>query len=304
MTPTRNATPIAPDRLRAHPAWRSYLATAIRLDRIARQEGQATLRDRLLEAASRFETLLLRATGRTFCQIAIAASADRAALVTAIGRIDRRVGWRGKAKISQQPGTSSMTQDIESSPRFGTDLASSAVVSSAAAGTAGCRLDAAATWDRACDAVRHGADPRDVARALRCGGFDDAFWRDLRCVATDGAAAGWQVATAPGTVLRAALAMADGDVWWTGPGDSPIHISASSLLALVDSHHALQQAVERLIPAADAHATDADALVEEVADDPNATLDERDARRRHADDVQADIGFARLALRQAEAVRS
>jgi hypothetical protein len=77
------------DALRTHPAWRTYLAISVRLGRIAVQDGQRTLRDRLLDDAFRFEELLLRATGQTFCQITTAANADRVALTNAIRRTYR-----------------------------------------------------------------------------------------------------------------------------------------------------------------------------------------------------------------------
>jgi hypothetical protein len=103
-------------------------------------------------------------------------------------------------------------------------------------------------------------------------------------------------------VLRAALVLADDDCWWTGPGDCPVHVSASSVLALVESQRELVEAVGRLIPAADAHATDADALADEVADDPAATADERQARRLHAAATAADIAFALKTLEHAKGV--
>ncbi len=76
------------DQLRTHPAWRTYLAISVRLGRIAVQNGQRTLRDRMLDDACRFEEVLLRATGQTFCQIT-AANADRIALTNAIRRTYR-----------------------------------------------------------------------------------------------------------------------------------------------------------------------------------------------------------------------
>lgn len=132
------------------------------------------------------------------------------------------------------------------------------------------RINAGATWEHACTAVATGA-----------------------------AVAGWQAATAPATVLRAALAVANDDGWWTGPGDHPVHVSASSLLAVVKCHQALIEAVERLLPAADAHATDAMIL----ADDPDASTDEQQARRRHATETDLDIGFARSTLQHAKGMR-
>ena len=164
------------------------------------------------------------------------------------------------------------------------------------------RIDATATWNAACAAVRHGADAPEVARALMRAVPDDADWRRLWQTATSCGAAGWQPATAPGTVLRAALVLADDDAWWTGPGDCPVHVSASSVLALVASQRALIEAVGRLIPAAEAHATNADALAEEVAEDPAASADERRERHLHAAATAADIAFALNALEQATGV--
>lgn len=79
----------ARDKLRTHPAWRTYLAISVRLGRIAVQDGQRALRDRLLDDAFRFEGVLLRATGRTFCEIAAAANTDRTALMDTIRRTYR-----------------------------------------------------------------------------------------------------------------------------------------------------------------------------------------------------------------------
>jgi len=163
-------------------------------------------------------------------------------------------------------------------------------------------IDATATWHAACAAVRHGADARTVALALMRAVPDDGDWHELWQTATSCGANGWQAATAPGTVLRAALVLADDDCWWTGPGDCPVHVSASSVLALVESQRELVEAVGRLIPAADAHATDADALADEVADDPAATADERQARRLHAAATAADIAFALKTLEHAKGV--
>jgi hypothetical protein len=87
------------------------------------------------------------------------------------------------------------------------------------------------------------------------------------------------------------------------PGERPAHVAAASLLALMESRQALIQAVERLIPAADAHATDAMALADEVADDPDVTADEKHERRRHATETDLDIGFARSTLQQAKGMR-
>jgi hypothetical protein len=70
--------------------------------------------------------------------------------------------------------------------------------------------------------------------------------------------------------------------------------------ALVLNHHSSRRAVERLLPATEAHATDAETLADEVADDQNATADERRSRRTHADQVQADITFAIGALARAK----
>ena len=82
-----------------------------------------------------------------------------------------------------------------------------------------------------------------------------------------------------------------------------MHISASSLLALTESHQALIQAVERLLPAADAHATDAMTLADEVADDPDASADEQQARRQHATETDLDIGFAHSTLQHTKGMR-
>ena len=88
---TEPRTPLATtaDRLRGHPAWRTYLAISVRLGRITVQEGQRQLRNRLLDNAFRFEGVLLRATGLTFCQITAAANADGTALMNAIRRTYR-----------------------------------------------------------------------------------------------------------------------------------------------------------------------------------------------------------------------
>ena len=160
-------------------------------------------------------------------------------------------------------------------------------------------IDATATWNRACETVRRGANPREVARTLLRTVGADAGWRDLRETATSCGGECWQDATAPGTVLRAALAVENDDRWWTGPADGPLHVSASSLLALVQSHRALMQAAGRLVMAADAHATDAKALADEAANDPAATADEKQARRQHAAETKADIAFALHALHHA-----
>ena len=164
-------------------------------------------------------------------------------------------------------------------------------------------VNAGKTWGHACDAVARGTDPREVAAFLSREVTNDDDWRNLRQVATGCAAAGWQAATAPGTVLRAALAAECGDGWWTGPADSPVHIAASSLLALVENHQALMQALRRLIPAAEAHATDAGALADEVADDPDAMADEKQGRRLHATETAADITFALHTLKHAKGLR-
>ena len=163
----------------------------------------------------------------------------------------------------------------------------------------GRRINAGETWDRACAAVTNGTDPREVASLLSREVANDDDWRNLLHAATD-SATGWQAATAPGTVLRAALAVENDDGWWTGPADSPVHVSASSLLALTESHRALMQAVGRLIPAADAHATDAMTLADEVADDPDASADEKQERRLHATETELDIGFAHSTLQHAK----
>lgn len=162
-----------------------------------------------------------------------------------------------------------------------------------------CSVNVGATWDRACAAVASGTDAHQVANFLNREVTNDDDWRNLLHAATD-SAAGWQAATAPSTVLRAALAVANDDGWWTGPGDSPVHVAASSLLALAESHRALIQAVERLIPAVDAHATDTMILADEVADDPDATAEEKQARRQHATETELDIGFAHSTLQHAK----
>lgn len=73
--------------------------------------------------------------------------------------------------------------------------------------------------------------------------------------------------------------------------------------ALVLSGLVLRRAVERLLPSAEAHATDAEMLADEAGADPQATADERRGRRRHADDVQADITFALEALAMVQGVK-
>lgn len=161
------------------------------------------------------------------------------------------------------------------------------------------RINAGATWEHACTAVASGADPREVTSLLSREVTNDNDWRDLLRSATD-SAAGWQAVTAPGTLLRAALALETDDGWWTGPGDSPVHVSASSLLALVESHRALMQAVGRLIPAAEAHAADAMTLADEVADDPESSADEKQERHLHATETELDIGFAHSTLEHAK----
>ena len=88
-TQPRGTATTARDKLRAHPAWRTYLAITVRIGRIAVQDGQLVLRNRLLDDAFRFEGVLLRATGRPFCEIAAAANADRAALTNTIRRTYR-----------------------------------------------------------------------------------------------------------------------------------------------------------------------------------------------------------------------
>lgn len=165
------------------------------------------------------------------------------------------------------------------------------------------RINAGVTWEHACAAVASGVDPRAMASLLGRAVPNDDDWRSLLHVATGPAVADWQAATAPATVLRAALAVANDDGWWTGPGDSPVHVSASSLLALVESHQALIQAVERLLPAADAHGTDAMTLADEVADDPDASADEKHERRRHATETDLDIGFSRSTVQHAKGMR-
>jgi hypothetical protein len=74
--------------------------------------------------------------------------------------------------------------------------------------------------------------------------------------------------------------------------------------ALALNQHSLRRAIERLLPAAEAHATDAETLADEAAADPNATPDERHGRRAHANEVQADITFALAALAQAKKIES
>jgi hypothetical protein len=85
-TPLQNAVLPNADPLHAHFTWRSYLATSMRIGRIAVQEGQQALLRRLLDDAFRFENQLLCVTGRTFCQISAAADADRTALRQAVRR--------------------------------------------------------------------------------------------------------------------------------------------------------------------------------------------------------------------------
>ena len=83
-TPLQNAVLPSADPLHTHITWRSYLATSMRIGRIAVQHGQQALLHRLLDDAFRFENQLLRVTGRTFCQISAAADADRTALRQAV----------------------------------------------------------------------------------------------------------------------------------------------------------------------------------------------------------------------------
>jgi hypothetical protein len=65
----------------------------------------------------------------------------------------------------------------------------------------------------------------------------------------------------------------------------------------------LRRAVERLLPSAEVHATDAETLVDEAEEDPHATADERRGRRTHADEVQADISFALEAVAMAQRIK-